>query len=111
MRRLLLLQTCHSGDSILIVLSKSPSSSENITEHLRLQDELPLLVLLALLERLVVLPPHVLAALSARDVSHEVSPRRHVPLAGLTLDHVDHHVEQVCLTMLASEVLFLYTGD
>jgi hypothetical protein len=84
-----------SQSGIIAFWSSPPLSSfsDNVTEHLGFQDELPFLVLLTLLESLVVLPPDVLAALTARDVAHEVSSRRHIPLAGFAFDYIDHHVE------------------
>jgi hypothetical protein len=69
------------------------SLSRNIAQQLRLQDELALLVLLALLERLVVLPPHRLVALPARNIPHDVSPGRHVSLRSFAGRHVDDRVE------------------
>lgn len=81
------------------------SPSTDIAKPLRLEDELALLVLLARLVRLVVLPPDRLLALPARNVPHNVPPRRHVALARLARVDVDHRVEEVCLAVLAAEVL------
>jgi hypothetical protein len=77
----------------------------DIAQQLRLQYKLPLLILLAALKRLIILPPHRLIALSARDIPHDVSARRHIPLGGFACGYVDDVVEQVGFAVLAAEVL------
>jgi hypothetical protein len=79
--------------------------SRNITQQLGLQDELPLLVLLARLECLVILPPNGPGALSTFDIPHYVSTSRHIALAGLAGHEVDYALEEVRLAMLAAEIL------
>lgn len=78
----------------------------DVAEQLGLEDELALLVLLARLVGLVVLPSDRLLALLARDVAHDVAPRRHAALRRLARVDVDDRVEQVGLAMLTAEVLF-----
>lgn len=70
-----------------------------------LEDELALLVLFRCLVGLVILPADNLVADAAADVAHDVAARGHVALARLGTFDVDDGVEQVCLTMLAAEVL------
>ena len=92
--------------SFLVRDSPAPAQcSVHIAKQLGLQDVLPLLVLLARLERLVVLPAHRLLALAARDVPHDVPARRHVTLAGVARRDVDDVVKEVCFAVLAAEVL------
>lgn len=83
---------------------RTASLSIHCTQQLRLQDELPLLVLLASLISLVVLPTHGIVALLALDVTHNVSSRRHVALHRLGLLDVDDGREQKRLTVLPSEI-------
>lgn len=82
-----------------------PPLSADVAEQLGLEDELALLVLLAVLVRLVVLPADRLLALLAGNVAHDVAARRHVTLARLAGVDVDHVVEEIRLTMLTAEVL------
>lgn len=49
-----------------------------IAKQLRLENKLPLFILLACLKRLVILPPHRFVALSAGDVADDVPARGHV---------------------------------
>lgn len=77
----------------------------NLTQQLRLQNEFPLLVLLACLIRLVVFPPHGLLALLAVHVPHLVPTGRHVPLHGFGLRGVYHGVEEEGFAVLAAEIL------
>ena len=79
--------------------------SRNITQQLRLQDILPLLILLTGLKSFVILPSHRLIALSTSDVSNDMSAGRHVSLAGIARGDVDYIVEEVCFTMLTTKVL------
>lgn len=74
-------------------------------EQLQLEDELALLVLLARLVRLVVLPADGALASSAQDVAHDVPARRHVALRWLGESEIGDLVEEIRLTVLASEVL------
>lgn len=74
-------------------------------EQFFLQNELPLLVFLAALVGLVVLPAHGLLALSAGDVADDVATGRHAAFDGLGLGDVHDGIEEVGLTMLATEVL------
>lgn len=77
----------------------------HVAQQLSLEDVLPLLVLLASLEGLVVLPADGLAALAARDVADDVAAGGHVALRRLALGDVDDGVEEVRLAVLATEVL------
>ena len=77
----------------------------NDTEQFLLEDELALLVFLTALVRLVVLPSYRFLALSAGDVAHDMSPRRHVAFYSFALRNVDNFIEEVCFPVLASEVL------
>ena len=52
-----------------------------------LEDELALLVLLALLEGLLVLPPDVGLAVAAEHVGHRVQPRDQNPVLNATTRH------------------------
>ena len=87
------------------------ASSVDLAQQLGLEDELALLVLLRLLVGLVVLPADDAQTLLALDVAHQVSPRRHVALAGLALLDVDDRVEEVGLAVLAAEVLLALATD
>jgi hypothetical protein len=77
----------------------------DVTEQLMLEDELPLLVLLTALVGLVVLPANHFFALATLDVADDMAARGHIPLARLARFHIDDGVEEVGLTMLATEVL------
>lgn len=59
--------------------------SRHRTEQLRLQNILPLFVLLPFFECLVVFPTNGILALPARYVSHFMTSRRHAALHGLGL--------------------------
>lgn len=84
----------------------------HIGKQLGLQNELALLVLLVGLIGSIVLPSDHLLALAAVDVPDDVAARRHVALAGFTGLDVDDRVEEVGLSVLASEVLcFLVLFD
>jgi hypothetical protein len=87
------------------------AGSVDLAQQLGLEDELALLVLLRLLVGLVVLPADDAQTLLALDVAHQVSPRRHVALAGLALLDVDDRVEEVGLAVLAAEVLLALATD
>jgi hypothetical protein len=76
----------------------------NRTQQLCLQYELPLLVLLARLIRLIILPPHRLLALPTMDVPHYMFPRRHISLHSLSLRDVDNTAEEIGLAVLAAKV-------
>jgi len=78
--------------------------SSNLAQKLGLEDVLALLILLACLERLIVLPTHRLLALLAIYVPYDVPARRHVALSWLTLCGVDNAVEEVGFAVLAAEV-------
>ena len=75
------------------------------TQQLRLEDELPLLVLLRRFKRLVILPPHRVPALPAPYVAHHVPARRHAALHGVFGQDVDDGGEKVGFAVLAAEVL------
>ena len=77
----------------------------DIAQQLCLQDKLPLLILLTAFERLIVLPPHRLIALSARNIPHNMSARCHVALGGFAGCDVYDIIEEVGFAMLAAEVL------
>lgn len=75
------------------------------TQQLRLQDEFPLLVLLAGLVSLVILPPHGLLALLTNHIPHLVPAGGHVALDGFGLGGVDDGVEEVGFAVLTAEIL------
>lgn len=79
--------------------------SRNRTQELRLENELPFLVLLAGLKCLVVLPADCLFALAAMYVANDVAARGHVALVRFRLGDVDNLIEEVSLAMLAAEIL------
>jgi hypothetical protein len=85
-------------------LPKPFRSSRHRAKQFTLQDELPFLVLLARLVRLVILPPYTLIALLAVDIPNQVSSCRHVPLGGIGCSSVDDVVEEEGLAVLAAEV-------
>lgn len=74
-------------------------------KQLRLQYKFPLLVLLAGLVGLVILPPHCFIALSAYDVSDDMSSCCHVPLHCFGSFDVHDAGEEEGFAMLAAEVL------
>ena len=88
-----------------VLSSHNPHILVYRTQQLGLEYELPFLVLLARLERLVVLPAHRLLALPAHDVPHDMPSRRHVAFGGFGLRDVDDGVEEVGFAVLAAEVL------
>lgn len=92
-------------DTALPRSSPVGNRSGDNAQQLGLEDELALLVLLAGLVRLVVFPPDGARAAAALDVAHDVAAGCHVTLGGLGGLDVDDAVEEVCLAMLASEVL------
>lgn len=59
-----------------------PHSLVHRTQQLCLQDELPLLILLTRLVRLVVLPPHCLLTLSAHYVPYSMPAGGHISICG-----------------------------
>ena len=85
--------------------SSPPKSLINLTQQLRLQNELPLFVLLAIFIRLIVFPSHCLFALPAADIPNDMAPRCHVALIGFAVDDVDDFAEEVGFAVLAAEVL------
>ena len=80
---------------------------KHLHQQLRLQNVFPLLVLLARFVRLIVLPPHSVLALPARNVPHYVPAGCHVAFCGFALGHVHNGVEEVGFAMLAAKVLVL----
>jgi len=90
---------------ICIPFPQSPDNSINRAQQLRLQNILPLLVLLRALKCLIVLPPHRLLALPAVDIPDYVPPCCHVALDGFGLRDVNNGVEEVGFAMLAAEIL------
>lgn len=76
-----------------------------MAQQLGFQDVFALLVLLTALECLVILPSNCLVALLTCNVTHDMASSSHVPLGGLTLNHVDNGIEEVGFAMLAAEVL------
>lgn len=90
--------------------SLSPDSyirhcSVDIAEQLRFQDVLANFVVLSRFVSLVILPPDDFLALLAADIPDNVLSCRHISIAGLTSDYVDHGVEQERLAVLTSKVL------
>ena len=79
--------------------------SINLAQQFRLQNELPFLVFLAVLIRLVVFPSYRLLALPAADVSNDMSASRHVALIGFAVDDIAHLAEEVGFAVLATEIL------
>ena len=67
------------------------------------QNELPFLVPLALILRVLVLPPHHAQALVAVYVAHRVRPGEHVSVLGGAARNVDTFVEQVANAVSASK--------
>lgn len=53
------------------------SISDNVPEQLIFEDELSFLVRLVIFESFVVLPSHASSTVPARDITNEMSPRRH----------------------------------
>lgn len=68
-------------------------ASCDITQELRLENKLSLLILLRALVCLIVLPADRLAALSAGDISNDVPACRHVTLVGFARLDIDDAVE------------------
>jgi len=79
-------------------------SSRHRAEQLGLEDIFALLVLFRRFVSFVVLPAHRVVALPTLDVAYDMTAGCHVPLAGIALDDIDDGVEEVGLSMLASEV-------
>jgi hypothetical protein len=77
----------------------------NDTQQLLLKNEFALLVFLAGLVCLVILPPYRFLALPASDIANDVSASSHIAIDGLALRDVNDVVEEICLSMLPSEVL------
>ena len=75
------------------------------TEELLFKNKLALLVLLAALVCLVVLPSYRFLALSAGDITHDMSTSCHAAFNSFTLCDVDNIIEEVCFAVLAPEVL------
>lgn len=80
------------------------SASIDRTQQLRLQNELPLFVLLTSLISLVVFPTHRLITLLALDVTHDMSAGGHIPFHRFSLLDVDDGGEEECLSVLAAKV-------
>lgn len=74
-------------------------------EQLRLENKLALLVFFRRLVGLVVFPADNLVTNATADVAHDVAAGGHVALARVGTLDVDDGVEEVCLTVLAAEVL------
>ena len=87
------------------------AASCHIAEQLGLQDVLSFLVLLARLKCLVILPAYRFVALSAGNISYDVSACRHIPLAGITSRDIDDVVEEIRLSMLAPEILACHVSN
>jgi hypothetical protein len=81
------------------------TSLSNIAQQLRLQNELPLLILLARLIGLIVFPPHRLITLSADNIPHDMSTGRHIAFGGLAGIDIDDIVKEVGFAVLAAEIL------
>lgn len=77
----------------------------NDTEQFLFENKLSLLVLLAALVCLVVLPSYRFLALSAGNIAHNMSTGRHAALYSFAMSNVDNIIEEVCFSVLASEVL------
>ena len=89
-----------------LAVVSTAARSRHHAQKLRLQDELALLVLLRALKCLVVLPPNHLFALSARDISYDVSAGGHVAVARFRSLGVHDAVEEVGFAMLTTEILW-----
>jgi len=76
----------------------------NITKQLRLKNELPLLIFLTTLKRLIVFPSHGITTLPALYVADDVSASRHVSLGGFAGCYVDDVVEEVGFAVLTAEI-------
>lgn len=88
-----------------IFIDSPPTTLVNRTQQLRLQYIFPLLILLTLLIRLIVLPPHRLFALLARNIPHDMPSRSHIAFGTFALRGVDDGVEEVGFAVLAAEIL------
>jgi hypothetical protein len=82
-----------------------PRCLVDLAKQFGLENELALLVFLRRLVRLVVFPTDGLLALLAANVSYDMSTGGHVALARLAGCDVDDVLEQIRLSMLATEVL------
>ena len=77
----------------------------DIAQKLGLQYKLALLILFTALKRFIILPPHRLVALPARDVPYNVPTGGHVAFGGFASGYIDNVVEEVGLAVLAAEIL------
>jgi hypothetical protein len=100
-----MLYTPPETEATSLPLPKEQGALGNRTQQLRLQDEFPLLVLLARLIRLVILPPNRLPALPTHDVPHDVTAGCHVAFCSFAQGDVDDGVEEEGFAVLAAEVL------
>lgn len=82
-----------------------PYSLIHCTQQLRLQYELPLLVLLTRLKCFVILPPHRLLTLPARYIPYDMPPGGHISFRGFRLRDVYNGVEEIGFAVLAAKVL------
>jgi len=87
------------------------AASCHIAKQLGLQDVLSFLVLLARLKCLIILPAYRLVALSAGNISHDMSACCHIPLASIARRNVDDVVEKIRLPMLAPEILTCHVSN
>jgi hypothetical protein len=87
-----------------LVPKNAKNASIDCTQQLRLQNELPLLVLLASLISLVVFPTHRFITLLALNVTHDMSAGGHIPFHCFGLLDVDDGGEEECLSMLSAKV-------
>src|SRR5262249_20422770 len=79
--------------------------STHVHEKLRLQDELPFLVLFAHLVRFVVLPTDDFLALPTAYITNDMASRRHIPLDRIGFLCIDDCREKIRLAVLPTKVL------
>jgi hypothetical protein len=77
----------------------------NIAQQLSFKNEFAFLVFFTRLKCFIIFPSYCLVALSACDVSDDMTAGRHIPFAGITGCDVYDVVEEVGFAMLTAEVL------
>ena len=68
-------------------------TSIDLTQQLLLKYKLPLLILLRILIRPIIFPPHNLPALLTRNIPDHMTTSCHIAFAGLAFLDVDYAVE------------------
>lgn len=101
----------HPTKSVRVPWQALKAASCHIAKQLGLQNVLSFFVLLARLKCLIILPAYRLVALSAGNISHDVSACCHIPLASIARRNVDDVVEKIRLPMLAPEILTCHVSN